>query len=137
MGKVTPIHVEVGDRPDLEELRKGLTEEQLRIVGKVMEYTEIELIESLPELNAGVNTSAAKGSFSMTLSIAAAKKSFRATVSSRIRVPREPYEIDMHLDDGQLALGLPELPEPPEPEPGAPPPAEGDDDTSSHWGDDD
>jgi hypothetical protein len=74
-----------------------------------MGHVERELIDVLPELNAGVQTSAASGSFSTTLQIARAKKGrFKASISARVRSPREKLELDMHIgNDGQLELGLP------------------------------
>lgn len=97
-------------------MRKALSEGEAKIVTTVIERIERDLIEALPELNEGVNTAAASGSFSSTLQIKSGKRGrFKATVSSRVRTPREPYEIDMHVsDDGQLALGLPEGWEPTE-----------------------
>lgn len=93
----------------LEDLRKGLTAGQRKIVKAVVGHIERELIETLPELNAGVQTSAASGSFTSTLQISKAKKGrFKAEIGARIRVPREKLELDMHLgSDNQLELGLP------------------------------
>ena len=107
MKAVTPI------KPDgpktLEQLRKEMTPGQKKIVAAVMQVLEKDLIEVLPELNAGVQTSAAQGSWSPTLQIKQAKQGrFAATLGSRIRVPREKVELDMHIgNDGQLSLGLP------------------------------
>jgi hypothetical protein len=108
MKQVSPIKPE-GPK-DLAQLRKELPAGQKKIVATVMAILEKDLIEVLPELNAGVQTSAAQGSWSPTLQIKKAKKGrFSATLGSRIRVPRESVELDMHVDDdGQLSLGLPQ-----------------------------
>jgi hypothetical protein len=105
----------------LEALRKSLTTAERKIVTAVTNQFERDLIDALPEIQEGVQTSAAEGSFSTTLQIKAAKKSARrfiATLKPRVRVPREPTEFDMHVaDDGQLALGfLEEKAAEPEPE---------------------
>ena len=93
----------------LAELRKMLSVGQRKIVDHVIKHLERELIDALPELNDGVQTSAAQGSFSATLSIKKAKKGrFSGTLASRVRTPREPIEIDLHIDDsGQLSFGNP------------------------------
>ncbi len=69
------------------------------------------LIDAWEEVNAGVNSAKAEGSISNTLAIKADRAGrgrFRATMTSRVRTPQEPVEIDLHLDkDGQLSLGLP------------------------------
>jgi hypothetical protein len=93
----------------LEALRAALPPGQRKIVRVVVGHFERLLIEKLPELNAGVNTAQASGSFSATLQIAKAKKGrFAGKLSSRVRTPSEPIEIDLHLDDAnQLTLGLP------------------------------
>ncbi len=100
------------DREDmtLSELRKTLPTGQRKIVQYVMEHLERELIDALPELNDGVQTSAAQGSFSATLAIKKAKKGrFLGTLASRVRTPREPIQIDLHIDDsGQLSFGNPD-----------------------------
>lgn len=87
----------------------GLTKGQQEIVQRVMDHVQAELIAVLPELNAGIQTSGSGGSFSCTLDIKPAKKGrFSARVSARVRTPREPLELDMHIaSDGQLELGLP------------------------------
>lgn len=93
----------------LGELRKGLSEGQRKIVATVVGHIERELIDILPELQAGIATSAASGSATFTLQIARAKKGrFKADISARVRTPREKLELDMHVgSDGQLSLGLP------------------------------
>lgn len=107
MKSVSPINP---DAPkDLAQLRKELPAGQKKIVSAVMAFLERDLIEVLPELNAGVQTSAAQGSWSPTLQVKKGKKGrFSATLGSRVRFPREKIELDMHIDDdGQLSLGLP------------------------------
>ena len=108
MKQVTPIREE-GPK-DLAQLRKELPKGQRKIVQYVMEHLERELIDALPELNDGVQTSAAQGRFSATLTIKKAKKGrFLGTLASRVRTPREAVEIDLHIDDsGQLSFGNPE-----------------------------
>ncbi len=100
----------VGTGTTLAELRKQLPPGQRSVVKQVMAHMEREVIESFPELNDGVQTSAAEGSISLTLQVKAAKNgNFKGTVSTRVRSPREPLQIDMHMgDDNQLALGLPD-----------------------------
>ena len=90
-------------------IKGGLSEGQSQIIETVMNHVRSELVEILPELQAGIATSAAGGSFSCTLQIKPAKKGrFKATVGARVRSPRESLELDMHVsDDGQLSLGLP------------------------------
>lgn len=90
----------------MKDLRATLTPNHRKIVSEVMGQLERELIAALPELQAGVNTAAASGSFSATLQISKARKRFKGKLSARVRTPREPYELDFHLDDGQLTLGL-------------------------------
>jgi hypothetical protein len=93
----------------LAQLRKGLPDGQRKIVGAVIAQIERELIDILPELNAGVQASAASGSATFTLQIARARKGrFKAEIAARVRTPREKLELDMHVGtDGQLSLGLP------------------------------
>ncbi len=99
---VTPID-------GLDELRKGLTPGHRKIVRAYIRQVERDFIEALPELNEGVNTSAAQGSFSATFAIKKAKHGrFSGTLSCRVRTPREPTEFDFYVsDDRQLELGLP------------------------------
>lgn len=87
----------------------GLTAGQRKIVQAVTSQFQRELIEALPEIQAGVQTSGAQGSFSTTLDIKHAKKGrFKGVLRPRVRRPREATEFDMHIDsDGQLSLGLP------------------------------
>lgn len=103
-GNVTAIKSDT-----LDALRKAMTPAHKKIVRTVLATVERELIEALPELQEGVNTSAAEGSFSCTLAIKKAKKGrFVGKLSARVRTPREPTEFDFHVaDDGQLELGLP------------------------------
>lgn len=98
-----------GEARSLTDLRATLTPSQRKVVRVVADQFERELIESLPELNAGVRTAQASGSFSSTLQVKKAKRGrFAAKFSTRVRTPREAVEIDLHLaDDGQLSLGLP------------------------------
>lgn len=93
----------------LEALRKALTPAHKKIVREVIAVVERELIEALPELQDGVNTAGASGSFSCTLGIKKAKRGrFAGTLSARVRTPREPTEFDFHIaEGGQLSLGLP------------------------------
>lgn len=100
---------EGGGAQTLKDMRAKLTPGHRKIVAAVIDHVERELIEVLPELNAGVQTSAASGSFTTTLQISKAKKGrFKADIGARVRVPREKLELDMHIgDDGQLSLGLP------------------------------
>ena len=87
----------------------SLAKGQQAVVEAVVKQFRSELIETFPELNLGVQTSAASGSFSATLSIVKARKNrFSGKLKCRIRTPREPLEIDMHLDeDQQLSFGAP------------------------------
>lgn len=99
----------IGER-SLKDMRATLSDGQRKIVQTVLGHIERELIDTLPELNAGVKTSAASGSFSVTLQVKHQKRGrFVASVGARIRTPREKLELDMHLaEDGQLSLGLPD-----------------------------
>jgi hypothetical protein len=94
----------------LEQLRKGMTPAERKITTAIVAQFERDLIDALPEIQEGVQTGEAEGSFSVTLQIKAAKKSARrfvAKLKPRVRVPREVTEFDMHLGtDGQLALGF-------------------------------
>ena len=94
----------------LADLRKALPKGHREILKVVLASIEGELIDILPELNAAVQRGNGEGSFSSTLHIKKAKKGrFKAIVKARVRTPREPIELDMHIDaDGQLSLGLPE-----------------------------
>lgn len=87
----------------------NLSPGQRKIVTSVTAAYQRELIEALPEIQAGVQTSGAQGSFTTTLDIKHAKKGrFKALLKPRVRRPREATEFDMHIDaDGQLSLGLP------------------------------
>jgi hypothetical protein len=75
-----------------------------------MEANERELIASLPELAAGVQTSGRAGSFSTTLALKGGKRDrILGKLGCRVRTPREPIEFDFKLTpDGQLELGLPD-----------------------------
>lgn len=79
------------------------------IVEDVMEHIGKELADAIPELNEAVQFGDGEGSFSVTLQIKRGKKNrFTATLKSRVRSPRPPIEIDMHLENGQLRLGYDE-----------------------------
>lgn len=93
----------------LEKLRKGLTGPERKIVRFVVAQYERDLIESLPELNEGVQTAEAEGSFTDTLQIKKGKRGrFKAKLTPRVRIPRESTEFDLHIGtEGQLELGLP------------------------------
>lgn len=80
-----------------------------KIINAVTVQFQRDLIERFPELNAGVNSAGAEGSYSTTLQIKAGKKGrFRGTLKPKVRTPGEMTEFDMHIDiDGQLSLGLP------------------------------
>ena len=97
------------EQPALDDLRRSLTAGEKKIVRAVVAQYERDLIEALPELNAGVNTADAEGSFSSTLSVKAGKRGrFKGMLAPRVRVPKEKTEFDFHLnDDGQLDFGLP------------------------------
>lgn len=98
-------------KPDsIQALRKTLSRGQQSMVRQLMEANERELIASLPELAAGVQTSGRSGSFSTTLSIKGGKRDrLLGKLACRVRTPREPIEFDFKLsDDGQLELGLPD-----------------------------
>jgi len=94
----------------LKDLMAGLTLGQRKIVATVTNQFQRELIAAFPEIQAGVATSGAQGSFSVTLDVKHAKKGrFKGTLKPRVRRPREATEFDMHIDtDGQLSLGLPD-----------------------------
>lgn len=96
--------------PSLKELMESLTAGQRKVVQSVTATFQRELIDALPEVEAGVKTSGAQGSFSVTLDVKHAKKGrFKGLLKSRVRRPREPVEFDFHVDtDGQLSLGIPE-----------------------------
>ena len=93
----------------LKDLMAGLTAGQRKVVVAVSAQFQRELIEALPELQAGVKSSGANGSFSVTLDVSHAKKGrLKGMLKPRVRRPREPTEFDFHVDDdGQLSLGLP------------------------------
>ncbi len=105
MSNVTQI--DQGD--SLKELREGLSKSHRKIMKAILPEIERELIDSLPELEDGVNTSGASGSVSITLAIRAGKRGrFLGKLSARVRTPRESIEFDFHVgDDNQLELGLP------------------------------
>jgi hypothetical protein len=92
----------------LTELVAALPPNDRKIVKALIDPIMRELILALPELNAGVKTTARQASLSATATIKGAKRGrFRGTVTVRVRTPRDPHEIDFHLDNGQLSLGLP------------------------------
>ena len=78
------------------------------IVDQVTGIFSKELADSIGELNEAVAFGEGQASFSCTLQIAKQKGGrFKATLKSRIRAPREPMVIDMHLNEaGQLELGF-------------------------------
>ncbi len=93
----------------LAERRAALSPAQKKMAKAVLEAVEAEFLMALEELNAGVATSARTASFSATVQVKGAKRGrFRATIACRVRTPRDPVELDMHVgEDGQLSLGLP------------------------------
>jgi hypothetical protein len=77
------------------------------IVETVETYFGKELSDCIDELNQAVQVGDGQASFSTTLQIKRAKNGrFKATLTSRVRAPRVPVEIDMHVEDGQLVLGF-------------------------------
>lgn len=112
MAKLSSIAADPsGDGPrSMKDLMADLSAGQRKVVQAVTAEFQRELIEALPEVEAGVRTSGAQGSFSATLDVKHAKKGrFRGTLKCRVRRPREPAEFDFHVDDtGQLSLGLPD-----------------------------
>lgn len=79
------------------------------IVDTIEQLYGKELADSIAELNEAVQVGEGQASFSTTLHIKRGKNGrFKATLTSRIRAPREPIEIDMHVEDGQLVLGFDE-----------------------------
>jgi hypothetical protein len=93
----------------LESLRKALTPAERKIVRAVMSGIERKFIDALPEVQAGVESSGAQGSFTATMAILKGKRDrFAGRLTTRVRTPSEPIEFDFHIDtSGQLALGLP------------------------------
>ena len=79
------------------------------IVETVEQHFGKELSDCIGELNEAVQVGEGQASFSTTLHIKRGKAGrFIATLTSRVRAPREPVSIDMHVDadTGQLALGF-------------------------------
>ena len=65
--------------------------------------------DCIAELNGAVQTGEGQASFSTTLQIKRGKKGrFTATLTSRVRAPRPPVTIDMHVENGQLVMGFDE-----------------------------
>lgn len=81
------------------------------IVQDVALHFEKELSDSIAELNEAVIVGEGEASFSCTIQIKKGKKGkFTATMKSRVRAPRAPIEISMHLNTkGQLELGYNEI----------------------------
>jgi len=79
------------------------------IIDTVEQHFGKELADCIGELNEAVQVGEGQASFSVTLQIKRGKAGrFVATLTSRVRAPREPVTIDMHVDEdtGQLALGF-------------------------------
>lgn len=93
----------------LKELRRQLSAAERKALGACLNQIERELIDAWPELRDSIQTASRQGSFSSTIQLKHKKNDhFQATISVRVRAPREPHVLDMHLDDdGQLVLGLP------------------------------
>ncbi len=93
----------------LADLRARTSAPHLKVVKAAVAAFERRLLEKFPEVQAGVASSAASGSFTATLEVRKAKKGrFVGALKARVRTPIEPIEFDLHIGrDGQLSLGLP------------------------------
>jgi len=99
-----------GEQTPLKALRAALAPDERKVLAAAAQHIERHMIETWPEVLAGIRTSNREASFSATVQYKELKNDkLRAVVSARVRTPREDLEIDLHLTpDGQLALGLPE-----------------------------
>lgn len=91
----------------LKEKRASLAPDERKLVTRVMNHIEEELIDSFPEMINGVKVSQKQSSFSPTISLNRAKRqNLKVRVDARVRAARESLEFEARLtDDDQLALG--------------------------------
>lgn len=108
-----------GDTADvLKSARERLSADERKIVKRIVTQYEIDLIDALPEMLAGVRASGKQASFTETVALRPAKKSnLHVALAPRVRAAREGVEFEAHIDDSnQLALGWVEAEDEPEPE---------------------
>lgn len=106
-----------GDSIDvLKAARERLSSDERKIVKRIMAQVEVDLIDSLPEMMAGVRASAKQASFTETVTLKPAKKSnLHVSLSPRVRAARPGLEFEAHIDESnQLALGWVEAEDEPE-----------------------
>jgi hypothetical protein len=79
-----------------------------KIIKKLLDAARDELRATLPELNEAVQHG--DGSISFTLQVkrkGKKKRNLTAMLTTRVRAPREPIELALHIDDSnQMALGF-------------------------------
>lgn len=91
----------------LKTARERLSGDERKIVKRIIAHYELDLIEALPEIIAGVRASGKQSSFTETVTLKPAKKSnLHIALAPRVRAAREGTEFEAHIDgDNQLALG--------------------------------
>jgi hypothetical protein len=88
-------------------MRAALSADERKIVRRIVQRYELDLIGALPEMLAGVRASGKQSSFSETVSMKPAKGSnLSVRLEPRVRCGREAEEFEAHIDDtNQLSMG--------------------------------
>lgn len=96
--------------------RERLSADERKIVKRVLAQYELDLIDALPEMLAGVRASAKQSSFTETVAMKPAKRSnLTIRLEPRVRTGRAAVEFEAHIDDSnQLSLGWVEVEDDPE-----------------------
>jgi hypothetical protein len=102
----------------LKAARERLSADERKIARRIIAQFELDLLDALPELIAGVRASGKQSSFSETVALKPAKKqNLHISLAPRVRAAREVVEFEAHIDDSnQLALGWVEAEDEPEDE---------------------
>lgn len=106
-----------GDSADvLKAARERLSADERKIVKRIVAQYEIDLIDAMPEMLAGVRASAKQASFTETVTLKPAKKNnLHVALAPRVRAARAGLEFEAHIDESnQLALGWVEAEDEPE-----------------------
>lgn len=101
----------------LKAARERLSADERKIVKRIVAHYELDLIDSLPEMLAGLRAAKSKqASYTETITMKRAKgNNFSVVGAPRVRAPKAGFDFAVHIDESnQLALGWVEAEDAPE-----------------------